>query len=61
LETPAKLGAALTVRFGRIGSNGQIQTKTFPSAAKAAAERDKLIREKAKKGYVEKTCVALKG
>jgi predicted DNA-binding WGR domain protein len=45
---------ALTVRFGRIGTNGQVQTKTFPTAAKAAAERDKLIREKTKKGYVEK-------
>ncbi len=46
-------GDALTVRYGRIGSNGQIQTKSFASAAKAQAEHDKLIREKTGKGYAE--------
>ncbi|HWS26893.1 MAG TPA: WGR domain-containing protein, partial [Xanthomonadales bacterium] len=46
-------GDALTVRYGRIGSNGQTQTKSFASAAKAQAEHDKLIREKTGKGYVE--------
>jgi predicted DNA-binding WGR domain protein len=51
-------GVSLTVRFGRIGANGQVQTKTFASAAKAASERDKLIAEKTKKGYVEKTVAA---
>ncbi len=44
---------ALTVRYGRIGTNGQTQTKTFASAAKAQAEYDKLVREKTGKGYVE--------
>jgi predicted DNA-binding WGR domain protein len=46
-------GDALTVRYGRIGSNGQTQTKSFASAAKAQAEYDKLIREKTGKGYLE--------
>jgi predicted DNA-binding WGR domain protein len=46
-------GDALTVRYGRIGSNGQTQTKSFASAAKALAEHDKLIREKTGKGYLE--------
>ena len=46
-------GDALTVRYGRIGTNGQTQTKSFASAAKAQAEHDKLIREKTGKGYVE--------
>ena len=44
---------ALTVRYGRIGTAGQTQTKSFASAAKAQAEHDKLVREKTGKGYVE--------
>ena len=47
-------GAALTVRFGRIGTPGQSQTKHFADAAKARSERDKLAAEKLKKGYVER-------
>ena len=39
-------GDALTVRYGRIGTQGQTQTKAFASAAKAQAEHDKLVREK---------------
>ena len=31
-------GAALTVRFGRIGADGQTQTKSFADDAKAEAE-----------------------
>lgn len=46
-------GADLTVRFGRLGTNGQTQNKTFPSEAAAQKEYDKLIAEKLKKGYVE--------
>ena len=41
----------MTVRYGRIGTAGQTQTKSFASAAKAQAECDKLIREKTGKGY----------
>ena len=37
--------AAMTVRFGRIGTNGQVKTKSFASAAAAKAEHDKLIKE----------------
>jgi uncharacterized protein (TIGR02996 family) len=46
-------GSAFTVRYGKIGANGQTQTKTFKDAAKAEAEANKLIAEKTKKGYVE--------
>jgi predicted DNA-binding WGR domain protein len=46
-------GDALSVRYGRIGSSGQTQTKSFASVARAQAEHDKLIREKTGKGYVE--------
>ena len=40
-------------RWGRIGTSGQSQTKTFANAAKARAEHDKLIKDKTGKGYVE--------
>jgi uncharacterized protein (TIGR02996 family) len=43
------------VTFGRVGTNGQAQTKEFPDAATATKERDKLVAEKLKKGYVETT------
>lgn len=46
-------GASFTVRYGRIGTNGQEQGKSFPTDAKAKAEHDKLIAEKTKKGYEE--------
>jgi predicted DNA-binding WGR domain protein len=46
-------GSGVTVRFGRIGTNGQVQTKSHATAEKANRERDKLIKEKAAKGYVE--------
>ena len=44
-----------TVTFGKIGTNGQSQIKTFKDAATAQSEADKLIKEKTKKGYVETT------
>lgn len=43
----------LTVKFGRIGTAGQTKVKEFDEPAEARAERDKLIREKTKKGYEE--------
>src|SRR6185503_12710800 len=46
-------GSAFTVTFGRIGSAGQTQTKTFASEAVAQKEHDKLVREKVAKGYTE--------
>jgi predicted DNA-binding WGR domain protein len=45
---------SFTVRFGRIGTPGQSQTKSFADEAAAKREADKLIAEKVKKGYVEK-------
>jgi predicted DNA-binding WGR domain protein len=44
-------GTTLTVRFGRIGTKGQTQEKSFANAEAATNERDKLTREKTKKGY----------
>ena len=49
----AREDAAITVRFGKIGSQGQVQQKSFDTATKAEIEHDKLIKEKTKKGYVE--------
>ena len=46
-------GCDMTVRYGRIGTNGQTQTKTFPDEARTAREVQKLIAEKVKKGYTE--------
>ena len=46
-------GSSHTVRFGRIGTEGQEQKKTFPSADAARKSYDKLIAEKLKKGYTE--------
>jgi uncharacterized protein (TIGR02996 family) len=51
-------GCSLIVTYGKVGSAGQTQTKTFASAEQAQAEADKLIREKLKKGYVEKPAAA---
>lgn len=47
------IGPELTVRFGRQGTTGQTSSKVLPSADKAAAEGDRLIREKVGKGYAE--------
>ena len=46
-------GKAVTVRYGRIGTSGQEQTKAFPDAEKAQKHANKLIAEKTGKGYVE--------
>ncbi len=46
-------GSSFTVQFGRIGTMGQSQTKTFADKAKAEREAENLIAEKVKKGYVE--------
>lgn len=46
-------GQDLTTRWGRIGSDGQTKTKTFPTNDKAKAEYNKLIEEKTDKGYTE--------
>lgn len=42
-----------TVRFGRLGTDGQTSTKVAASPERAVVEVDKLIASKVKKGYVE--------
>jgi uncharacterized protein (TIGR02996 family) len=48
-------GTSFTVTYGKVGTKGQSQTKSFPDAARAQKEHDKLIAEKLKKGYSETT------
>ncbi|HEY4248473.1 MAG TPA: AAA domain-containing protein [Lacunisphaera sp.] len=43
----------LTVRFGRIGTKGQSQTRSFTTVEAAQHEQAKLIRSKVAKGYTE--------
>lgn len=44
-------GSDVTVRYGRIGSQGQTNVKSFPDQAAASKHADKLIGEKVAKGY----------
>ncbi|MFI6094316.1 WGR and DUF4132 domain-containing protein [Lentzea sp. NPDC051213] len=46
-------GATVTVRFGRLDTAGQTQTKELASAEAAQAHVAKLVAEKEKKGYIE--------
>jgi predicted DNA-binding WGR domain protein/Leucine-rich repeat (LRR) protein len=46
-------GENFTVIFGKTGTAGQSQTKTFENEEKCEKEAEKLINEKLKKGYVE--------
>ena len=46
-------GNEVTVRFGRIGTEGQTQTKTLPDADAAVKHAEKLIESKTAKGYHE--------
>jgi predicted DNA-binding WGR domain protein len=46
-------GPTVTVRFGRIGTDGQVKSKQHGTAEDAAKEAGKLVAEKTKKGYVE--------
>ena len=46
-------GNDVTVRFGKIGTNGQTQTKTMSDADAATKHVEKLIKEKTGKGYQE--------
>lgn len=47
-------GNSFTVRFGRIGTAGQSQTKSFADETRTRHEAESLIAEKLKKGYVER-------
>jgi uncharacterized protein (TIGR02996 family) len=49
------VGSQFTVNYGRVGTTGQTQTKSFGNAIEAQKEHDKLIAQKLKKGYVETT------
>lgn len=49
-----QVGKSVTVRFGKIGADGQLKVKEFETKEEAEAEVAKLIKEKTKKGYVEK-------
>jgi predicted DNA-binding WGR domain protein len=49
----SQTGNSFTVRFGRLGTAGQSQTKTCADEAAATQELQKLIAAKLKKGYVE--------
>jgi HEAT repeat protein/predicted DNA-binding WGR domain protein len=44
-------GKSFTVRWGRIGTEGQTQTKRFATDDEARAAHDRLVAEKLKKGY----------
>ncbi|MCC8153022.1 MAG: STM4015 family protein [Tannerellaceae bacterium] len=46
-------GVNITVNYGKLGTDGQTQVKTFDSEEKAQKQAEKLISEKTKKGYVE--------
>jgi DNA ligase 1 len=46
-------GNEMTVRYGRIGSNGQSKTKEFSDANAAQRQAEKLVAEKTGDGYVE--------
>ncbi len=47
-------GHKLIVRYGRIGTRGQVQVKTFADFSTAEKEREKLVKEKLNKGYRDK-------
>jgi predicted DNA-binding WGR domain protein len=44
-------GSAVSVRYGRMGTEGQLQTSSFPTPDKARAAAAKKIGEKVRKGY----------
>ncbi len=46
-------GCEMTIRYGRIGSNGQRSTKKLATPEKANAEAQKKIKAKKNKGYAE--------
>lgn len=41
----------LIVRYGRVGTKGQVQIKAFEDRAKAEKEKEKLLKEKITNGY----------
>lgn len=51
-------GTDVVTQYGRIGATGQETRKSFESLAAAQKEHDKLVSEKTRKGYVEKSAAA---
>lgn len=49
----SQANAQVTVRYGRLGTSGQQQTKTLPNAAAACKHVEKLVGQKLAKGYRE--------
>jgi len=49
-----QVGKKVTVRFGKIGTDGQLIVKDFETKEEAEAHLAKLVKEKTKKGYIEK-------
>ena len=49
----AARGAEVTVRFGRIGTEGQAQVQSFVDERAAAKHVERMVREKTGKGYRE--------
>jgi predicted DNA-binding WGR domain protein len=45
------MGRSLRIRYGRIGTDGTLQTSSFPTVEKARAEAQKKIKSKTSKGY----------
>ena len=46
-------GSSHTVKYGRIGTDGQASSKDFPSEEKARASMEKLVKQKLSKGYLD--------
>jgi predicted DNA-binding WGR domain protein len=44
-------GCKLIVRYGRVGTKGQVHVKTFAKETTAQLEMDKMVKEKMNKGY----------
>lgn len=53
-------GTSFTVTYGKIGTTGLSKTQACADEAEAAKEATKLINEKLRKGYVEKTVASAK-
>lgn len=53
-------GTEHTVQFGKVGTAGQSQTKTFACEAEAQTSYNKLVAEKVKKGYVDAGALGVK-
>ena len=48
------LGFVINVRYGKVGTDGQLSIKKAKSTAAAKIEVEKLIKSKLKKGYKKK-------